>query len=89
MIGKFDQESIEEHENKFKKGQLAMRDVKVAKKELMFSEIDCQKLFLEEQVPDADDYGDEILAEILEEERARKAAQEEEEGGNTNGCLHA
>ena len=69
MIGKFDQESIEEHENKFKKGQLAMLDVKVAKKELMFSEIDCQKLFLEEQAPDDDDYGDEILAEILEEER--------------------
>ena len=69
MIGKFDQESIQEHENKFMKGKLAMRDVKVAKKELMFSEIDCQKLFLEEQVPQDDDYGDEILAEILEEER--------------------
>ena len=51
------------------KGKLAMRDVKVAKKELMFSEIDCQKLFLEEQAPADDDYGDEILAEILEEER--------------------
>ena len=62
---------------------MSMRDVKVAKQELMFTEVDCQKLFLQESVPEEDDYGDEILAEILEEEKARKAAREEEEGGST------
>ena len=41
MIGKFDQESIQEHEEKFKKGQLSMRDIKVEKRDVQFTEVDC------------------------------------------------
>ena len=41
MIGKFDEESIADHEEKFKLGKLALRDAKVDKHELQFSEIDC------------------------------------------------
>ena len=48
MIGKFDQESIAEHEEKFKNGKLPLSDVKVDKRELEFSEVDCQGQFLEE-----------------------------------------
>lgn len=41
MIGKFDAESIEEHEEKFKNGKLSLSDVLVDKRELQFSELDC------------------------------------------------
>ena len=34
MIGKFDKESIEEHEDKFKNGKLSLREAKVDKREI-------------------------------------------------------
>lgn len=34
MIGKFDRESIEDHEDRFKNGKLASRDAKVDKKQI-------------------------------------------------------
>ena len=42
MIGKFDQESIEEHEEKFKSGKLSLREAKVDKREMKFNDIDCK-----------------------------------------------
>ena len=79
MIGKFDQESIEEHEDKFKNGKLSLRDAKVDKRELQFSEIDCKAQVLDEVTEDDDDF-DEILAEILAEEKARKEAEDPDSG---------
>lgn len=81
MIGKFDKESIEEHEEKFKNGRLPLQDIKVDKRELEFSEIDCQAQFLSEVVDEDDDF-EEILAEILAEEKARRDAEEAESGSS-------
>jgi len=81
MIGKFDKESIEEHEEKFKNGRLPLQDIRVDKRELEFSEIDCQAQFLSEVVDEDDDF-EEILAEILAEEKARRDAEEAESGSS-------
>ena len=82
MIGKFDRESIEDHEEKFKSGKLSVQDMKVDKRDLKFTEIDCPAQMLAEVSDDDDDF-DEILAEILAEEKARKEAEEEELGGSS------
>ena len=74
MIGKFDRDSIEDHEERFKNGKLPLREAKVAKQNLQFTEIDCQAQVLEAASDDDDDF-DEILQEILAEERARRQAE--------------
>ena len=74
MIGRFDRESIEEHEEKFKSGKLPLQDIKVDKRELQFTEVDCQIPFMNEVVDDDEDFN-EILAEILAEEKARREAE--------------
>jgi len=43
MIGKFDKESILEHEEKFKSGKLPIQDIKVDPREFIISDVDCQK----------------------------------------------
>jgi len=43
LIGKFDKESLQEHEIKFKDGKLGLSDAKVKQKEMVLSDItDCQ-----------------------------------------------
>ena len=79
MIGKFDEESIEEHEDKFKNGKMALSDVKVDKRELQFTDIDCAAQVLEQMDEDDDDVA-EFLAEIRAEEEARKAAEDPDYG---------
>ena len=84
LIGKFDKDSISEHEGKFKDGKLPLQDAKVPQKEMILSDItDCPSYVLE-TVEDDDDF-DEILAEILAEEEARKAAEDEDEDTGYGG----
>ena len=83
MIGMFDRDTINDHEDKFKHGKLPLRDFKVDKREIQFTDVDCAAQQLE-QVAEDDDF-DEILQEILEEERQRKAAEEAASGGSKKG----
>lgn len=41
MIGKFDEETILDHEERFKSAKLSIRDVKVDPHELRFNDINC------------------------------------------------
>ena len=79
MIGKFDRESIEDHEEKFKNNKMSLREANVDKREMKFTEVDCQAQLLAEVSDDDEDFN-EILAEILAEEKARKEAEEAESG---------
>ena len=81
MIGKFDKEVVLTHEDKFKNGKLPLQEVKVDKREFIIADIDCPNQQLDEVVSDDDDF-DEILAEILAEEKARKEAEEAENGSS-------
>lgn len=77
LIGNFNKESLQEHETKFKDGKLGLQDAKVKPKEMVMSDItDCPSHVLE-AVEDDEDF-DEILAEIIAEEAARKAAVEDD-----------
>ena len=78
MIGKFDGETIESHEESFKSGKLNLRDVKVDKRELMFSEIDCQAQVLESVSDDDEDIA-EFLRELEEERRAREQMEADDD----------
>ena len=67
LIGKFDKDTIMEHENKFKDGKLGLVDAKVPLKDMLLSDItDCPSFVLE-TVEEDEDF-DEILAEIIAEE---------------------
>jgi hypothetical protein len=79
MIGKFDADTVADHEDRFKNGKLSLIDAKQDKKAIVFEDIDCAAL-VEETGLDADDDFDEILAEILAEEEERKRLEEEESG---------
>ena len=54
MIGKFDMETIQETEEKFKNGKLALSNIKVDPREFKLSDIDCQKEVLQEVEDDED-----------------------------------
>ena len=41
MIGKFDEESLTTHEEKFKTGKIPLSEAKVNKRDIIFTEIDC------------------------------------------------
>ena len=74
LIGKFEKESIAEHETKFKDGKLPLQDAKVPLKDMILSDItDCPSFVLE-TVEEDEDFDAEILAEILAEEEAAKKA---------------
>ena len=82
MIGKFDEESLTTHEEKFKTGKIPLSEAKVNKRDIVFTEIDCPAQQLE-AMEDDDDF-DDILQEILAEEKARREAEEDddEDGGS-------
>ena len=82
MIGKFDSQTVEEHESRFKNGKMPLSDAKVSKKDIVFDEIDCASLAQDTGLEKDEDF-DEILAEILAEEEERRRQQEEEEGTTT------
>lgn len=84
MIGKFDQESILDHEDRFKLAKLPLSNVKVDQRELKFSDIDCQAQVSADSTDENDDDFQEILAEILAEEKAKKDAEEAESGGSSS-----
>ena len=75
MIGKFDAETVRDHEDRFKNGKLPLVDAKVAKKDIVIDELDCAALVQDVGMDDDDDF-DEILAEILAEEAERKRLEE-------------
>ena len=84
LIGKFEKETLMEHETKFKDGKLGLVDARVKQNEMRISDItDCPSFQLE-AVEEDDDF-DEILAEILAEEEARKAATPEEDDWEYGG----
>jgi hypothetical protein len=56
MIGKFDEESIADHEERFKTGKLALHDVKVDRRELRFSSVDCAAQQMDASTQDDDDF---------------------------------
>ena len=70
MIGAFNKESIDEHEEKFKNGKLALKEAKVDKREMKFTEVDCQAQLLNVVEEDPDFEND--LKEIMEEDRKRR-----------------
>ena len=79
LIGKFDKETLMEHEQKFKDGKLPLQDAKIPQNEMKLSDItDCASYVLE-TVADDEDF-DEILAEILAEEEARKKEADDDVG---------
>ena len=84
MIGKFDEEAIMDHEERFKTGKLALQEVKLDSKEIKIKDVDCANLQMEESTQEDDDF-QEILAEILAEEKAKKDAEEAEEKAKKGG----
>ena len=50
MIGKFDADTVLDHEERFKNGRLPLIDTKVPKRDIVFDEIDCAALVQENQV---------------------------------------
>ena len=78
MIGKFDAETVHDHEERFKNGKLSLVSAKVEKRDMVFDEIDCAAL-VQDSGMDADDDFDEILAEILAEEKERKRLEQGED----------
>ena len=78
LIGKFDKDSLIEHETKFKEGKLPLQTVKVPLSDMKLSDItDCSA---DQLAVDEDESIDDILAEILAEEEAKKAEEKEESG---------
>jgi len=76
LIGKFEKESLQESEIKFKEGKLGLQDARVKQSEMILSDIaDCSAHQLE-IVEDDEDF----LAEILAEEEARKAQEKDDVG---------
>ena len=82
MIGKFDRESIIDHEDRFKNGKLSLRNLKVDQREVKFSSTDCAAQVAADTIEDDEDF-QEILAEILAEEKARKEAEEAASGDSS------
>ena len=78
MIGKFDAETVFNHEERFKNGKLPLIDARVAKRDIVFDELDCAALVQEQGMDDDEDF-DEILAEILAEEQERRRLEEGED----------
>ena len=78
MIGKFDAETVYDHEDRFKNGRLSLRDTKVGKNDIAFDEVDCAAL-VDHTAEDADDDFDDILAEILAEEQERKRLEQQDD----------
>jgi len=81
LIGKFDKETIQRHEQRFVKGQLPTFAMK--NKHIQIRDIDCPNVQPLVEAPETEDKGleDEILQEILkeDEERRRRIAEEEAE----------
>ena len=76
LIGKFDKDSLMEHEVKFKEGKLPLQIAKVPLADMVLSDItDCAADQL--VVDDEEESIDDILAEILAEEEAKKAEKED------------
>eukprot|EP00347_Sterkiella_histriomuscorum_P011459 403372372 len=77
LIGKFDKETIQKHEQKFVNGKLATFPMKTKSTDLQFQDLDCPNIQLElglqeETVEGNSELDDEILKEILEEEKERE-----------------
>ena len=78
LIGKFDKDSLVEHEVKFKEGKLPLQAAKLPLAEMVLSDItDCAA---DQLVVDDDESIDDILAEILAEEEAKKAENDDDSG---------
>jgi hypothetical protein len=73
LIGKFDQETIEEQSDNFLRGKLASW---ANKNEIVMESKDCQLAELDSEQDEADKaLEEEILREIMEEEAAKKSAE--------------
>lgn len=77
MIGKFDEETIKSHQDKFLLGKLVSQETETTPEQMKIFDVNCSKSVLESANPD-DDF-DEILAEILAEEEAARNAKEAED----------
>lgn len=75
MIGKFDKDTILEHERRFKHAKVPVKDIKVDPNEVIFRDIDCAAQTLDSPAEDDEDI-QEFLAEVRAEEKARKDATE-------------
>jgi hypothetical protein len=85
LIGKFDKQTIQKHEQRFVQGKLPTFPMKVKSTDLVIEERDCKNIMPEVIVEDVDEKDkeieDEILKEILkeDEERRKRIAKEEAE----------
>jgi hypothetical protein len=70
LIGKFDTETISDHEGKYMRGRLATWTPPQKHTEFKIEEKDCQEAL--ELVEEDTSLDDEIMREILEEEAARE-----------------
>lgn len=77
LIGKFDKETVQAHEQKFISGRLATFDPRVKAKDIQVNSLDCPNIHL--QIDNTyTEIDDEILQEIIAEEAAKKKEMEEE-----------
>ena len=72
LIGKFDKETIQDHEYRFLRGKLPTFDVPTSSKDIIIQDLDCRNLMMEGGDSGSSDLDDEILQEILREEEERR-----------------
>jgi hypothetical protein len=82
LIGKFDKETIQKHEQRFASGKLPTFAMKTRAGQIEIRDLDCPNIQPELELGESDsEFEDEILKEILreDEERRKRVAQEEAE----------
>jgi hypothetical protein len=81
LIGKFDRQTIQKHEQKFVAGKLPTFQMKTRAGDIEIKELDCPNIMMPPQMDLEDDKEaeDEILKEILREDEERRKRQAKEE----------
>ena len=75
LIGKFDKETIQEHESKFLQGRLPTFEMKTGSA-INIKDLKCQEIQIEGASVEGSDIDDEILREILDEEKQKKSSKD-------------
>lgn len=92
LIGKFDKETIQKHEQKFVSGKLPTFEMKTKASDIMIQDLNCPNIHPEITMDDESgssgldkEVEDEILQEILREEQERMRKKVEERGDGKRG----
>jgi hypothetical protein len=79
MIGTFDKQTIEEHQDRFLKGKLATVDTPTRTNAMTIKAVDCAAQQADATSSKDKDFDDEILKEILAEQKEKEEAAKKEE----------